>query len=153
MGKEGPSSKIGVGQAILPADALSSASRRRLVSRRQPGLAAPQRCMICRLLELVHDIAGVLELRRAGDGLPQDYVTDAGGCVLRQVGGPELADLPPAEPPLLAEILEVVHLAAAFPIDVDGAQSFTAKNAGGEAAVDAGEDKSGVPPRIGARPG
>ena len=30
----------------------------------------------------------------------------------------------------------IVHLAAAFPIDVDGAQSFTAKNAGGEAAVD-----------------
>jgi GT2 family glycosyltransferase/glycosyltransferase involved in cell wall biosynthesis len=31
-----------VGQAILPADALSSASRRRLESRRQPGLAAPR---------------------------------------------------------------------------------------------------------------
>src|ERR1019366_2778856 len=30
-----------VGQAILPADTLSSVSRRRLESRRQPGLAAP----------------------------------------------------------------------------------------------------------------
>src|SRR5450756_356667 len=109
--------------------------------------------MICRLLELVHDIAGVLELRRAGEGLLQDYVGDAGGCVLRQVGGLEVAGLPPAEPPLLAEILEVVHLAAAFPIDVDGAQSFTAKYAGGEAAVGAGEDKYGVPRRSGARPG
>jgi hypothetical protein len=34
--------RLAVGQAILPADALSSASRRRLESRRQPGLAAPQ---------------------------------------------------------------------------------------------------------------
>src|ERR1017187_8409302 len=42
MHKAEPSSKIDVGQAILPADALSSASRRRLESRRQPGLAAPQ---------------------------------------------------------------------------------------------------------------
>ena len=34
--------KIDVGRAILPADALSSASRRRLESLRQPRLAAPQ---------------------------------------------------------------------------------------------------------------
>ena len=76
---------------------------------------------LCHLLELVDDVSGVLELRCAGEGLFEDDVGDAGGCVLRQVGGLEVADLPPAEPPLLAEILEVVHLAAAFPIDVDGA--------------------------------
>jgi NAD-dependent dihydropyrimidine dehydrogenase PreA subunit len=35
-----------VGQAILPADTLSSVSRRRLESRRQPGLAAPQTLLL-----------------------------------------------------------------------------------------------------------
>src|ERR1017187_5526494 len=73
------------------------------------------------LLELVDDVGGVLELRRAGKGLFEDYVGDAGGGVWRQGGGREVADLPAAKPPLLAEILEVVDLAAAFPIDVDGA--------------------------------
>src|ERR1035437_3590584 len=110
-------------------------------------------CRLCPLLDLVDDVGGVLELRHAREGRLQNYVGDAGGRVLLQVGGPEFAGLPPAEPPLLAQILEVVHLAAAFPIDVDGAQSFTAKYAGGEAAVDVGEDKYGVPRRIGARPG
>jgi hypothetical protein len=44
-------------------------------------------------------------------------------------------------------------MAAAFPIGVDGAKSFAAKDAGGKAAVGAGEDKHRVAPRIGARPG
>src|SRR5260370_29256011 len=65
----------------------------------------------------------------------------------------EGADLEPAERPLVAEIVEGVELAAAFPIDVDGAEGFTAENAGGEVAVESGEDKYGVAPRVGARPG
>src|ERR1035438_1042930 len=103
--------------------------------------------------QIVDDVAGVLELRRAGEGIFEDYVGDAGGCVLGQVGGLEVADLPPAEPPLLAQILEVVDLAAAFPIDIDGAQGFTAKDAGSKRAVGAGEDENGVALRMGARPG
>src|SRR5450756_540534 len=77
-----------------------------------PGMRQ-EACRLCPLLDLVDDVGGVLELRHAGEGRLENYVGDAGGRVLLQVGGPEFAGLPPAEPPLLAQILEVVHLAAA----------------------------------------
>src|ERR1019366_9351250 len=93
-----------------------------VTNRRAGCQAAPHWFFAPVLPQLVDDVGRVLELRRAGQGLLENHVGDAGGGVLGQVGGPEVAGLAPAEPPLLAQILEVVDLAAAFPIDVDGAQ-------------------------------
>ena len=58
----------------------------------------------------------------------------------------------PAGPPLGAEILQVICLAAGLPIDVDRAQGFGAEYAGIEAAGRIGEKEDRVRGSGGARP-
>src|SRR5690349_19979250 len=100
------------------------------------------------LVEPVSDVFGVFEYGSAGYavlGLQHD-VLDAHGGVLGQVGRFELAgdSLLPAKPPRLAELPGEVDLAAAFPIDVDGAQCVGAKDPRIEPTARVGKQEHGV---------
>ena len=58
----------------------------------------------------------------------------------------------PVLPPLLAQFLEVIDLPSAFPIDVDGAQGFGAKDSGCERFARVGKEEYGIDRRVPARP-
>src|ERR1035441_2397508 len=93
----------------------------------------------------IRHILFVFEYRRLWQAvLPlQHYVADPQALVLRHVRGAETAGhgLLPAGPPLMAEILQIIGLAAGLPIDVDRAQGFGAEYARIEAVGRIGKEE------------
>src|SRR5947209_2035547 len=100
------------------------------------------------LTNLVRNVPGVLEYRRALEPVSplQHDVLNSQSIVPGQIRWLEAAvqGLLPAEPPLLAKVLKVIHLASAFPIDVHSAQGFGTENARVDRARCIGEQEDSV---------
>src|SRR5579883_528942 len=102
------------------------------------------------LLHAIDQIAGVREHRSPHHARRRSleyHIPDSQPGVARPIVRTETSRqrLLPPEPPLAAEILEIVHLPAGLPVHVDRAQRFRAKDAGSEAAAGIGEQEYRIP--------